>query len=122
MRFRNGLALIERTSKRGGWNLASYHSPHSMTWRWILSLDLPRRGEGRWLHFSRSPGLGQQKWILQVAKFGLRWLTQRPMWYRDLYARLSDERAIAEGRMWRGSAYQAPPPLPPITPESTSTH
>lgn len=119
MRFRNGLALFEKCSGRGAWNVASFHSPHSMTWSWLLSFQLPRRAEGRWFWFQRST-LGQEKWSLQFFKFRLGWSTQEPMWYHDLYSRLYERQEIAEGRMWPGSAYQPPPPLPTVIDTSTT--
>jgi hypothetical protein len=120
MRFKNGLTIWERTSSRDVWNIAAHHPPHSMTWTWILSFGLPRRGEGRWFYFGYAPGQGQ-RWHLQFFKFSLHWHRQEPMWYRDLYNRLSEERAIASGMMWPGPAYVPPPPLPPITTSNTDT-
>lgn len=100
MNFRNGLSIWERTSRGfGSWTVASFHSPHSLTWRWSLHFDFPRRDEGRWFFFQHSR-LGQEKWCLFFLKFRLGWSTQEPMWFRDLYWRLSDERAQREGLMW----------------------
>jgi len=87
-----GLKFFSRTSGKGCWNLASFHSPHSMTWSWILSFSLPRsRDEGRWLYFSHYRSNVGLEWSLQVARTCLRWHRQRPMWYRDCYMRLRDK-------------------------------
>jgi hypothetical protein len=123
MQFKNGLALFSRTNSKGHWNIASWHSPHSLTWRWILSVSLPRRGEGRWRPiWYRSPhNCGGQAYF-GLLKFGFRWHWQHPMWYRDLYHRMRDEQDVAAGLRYRGSAYVAPPPLPQVTPANTSVH
>src|SRR5690242_3536459 len=86
-----GLALLRRTNDRRCWNIASWHSPHSLTWSWILSLSFPRAGEGRWLHYSGYRSNVGYQWCLQVARVALRWHRQRPMWYRDMWQRRRDE-------------------------------
>lgn len=44
-----GFRLIRHTSDPHCLNLASFHSPHSMTWSWCLSFIRPRSAdEGRW--------------------------------------------------------------------------
>ena len=91
-----GIGFLTKTSGKGSWNLLSFHSPHSLTWSWLISFQLPRHGEGRWLGFHRMQG--QQKWLLQVAKFGLGWSSQEPMWYRDMYWRLVRKRDQELGR------------------------
>jgi hypothetical protein len=122
MQFKNGLTFFARTNSPGCLNVASWHSRHSLTWRWILSVNLPRRGEGRWRpiwHWSPHNCGGQA--YFGFLKFGVRWHWQHPMWYRDLYHRMRDEQEVAAGRLYRGSAYKPPPPIPPIMPEQTST-
>jgi hypothetical protein len=94
MHFRNGLALLTRTNVRTSWNLASFHSPHSMTWRWLLSFSLFRADEGRWwpiwMPYRANNGL---QWVIRIPLVGfLRFAQQRPMWYRDCYQRLRDQR------------------------------
>lgn len=98
MQFKNGLSVFTRCSGVGAFNIIAFHSPHSMTWSWLLSFNLPRPGEGRWFYFSRKT-LGQEKWILQIARLRLGWSTQEPMWYRDMYWRLHEERE-ARSRLW----------------------
>jgi hypothetical protein len=98
-----GLKFFSRTNSRGTWNLASYHSPHSLTWRWIVSIDLPRRGEGRWRpgwYWSPHNSGGQA--YFQILKVGIRLHWQRPMWYRDMYQRARDE---ADGYRYQRSTF-----------------
>lgn len=42
-----GLKFFSRTSARQTFNLASFHSPHSLTWRWIVSFSFFRGDEAR---------------------------------------------------------------------------
>jgi hypothetical protein len=92
MRFKNGLALLTRTNVKGSWNLASFHSPHSLTWRWLLAFSLFRADEGRvwpvWMPHRSNRGL---TWTLRIPFVGfLRFDQQRPMWYRDIWSRQRD--------------------------------
>ena len=90
-----GLMFFTRCSGEGCWNLASFHSPHSMTWSWVLSFRLPRsRDEGRWFHFSRYRSNDGLQWWLQIARISISWHRQRPMWYRDCYMRLRDKQDV----------------------------
>lgn len=116
MRFRTGLSLFQRTSQRGCWNIASFHSPHSLTWRWILSFSLFRADEARvrplWWRYITNGG---PHWGIRIPFLGLlTWQQQIPMWYRDLYQRLRDERDFPQ----RDQNY-TPPQLPPISATST---
>lgn len=88
-----GLKLIRRTNSPRCWNLASYHSPHSLTWRWVLTLQLPHSDFGRWRpSFSRYRDNNGLQWIASFMRCTLQWSVQRPMWYRDMYIRMRDER------------------------------
>lgn len=89
--MRGGLILFQRTSDSGCWNVATFHSPHSLTWSWILSFRVPRADEGRWLHFARWKTNSGTQWCLQIARHALQWHRQQPMWYRDLWRRARDE-------------------------------
>ena len=89
----NGLAFFRRTNSQGHWNLASWHSPHSMTWRWIVSFSRFRADEWRWwpIWMPYRSNVGFQ-WAVRIPPFGLlRFSQQRPMWYRDCYQRLRDK-------------------------------
>lgn len=45
-----GVSLISQTSSPFTTNLAAYHSPASLTWSWVISLQRPRAPDvGRWL-------------------------------------------------------------------------
>lgn len=35
-----GFAAFKRTSSKRSWNVASYHHPRSLTWRWLLHISL----------------------------------------------------------------------------------
>lgn len=89
----NGFKLFSRTNVKGSWIVASWHSPHSMTWRWLLSFSLFRGDEGRawpiWMPHRTNIGL---QWNVRVPFIGLlAFHQQRPMWYRDCYMRLRDK-------------------------------
>ncbi|WP_205949650.1 hypothetical protein [Paracoccus sp. SM22M-07] len=46
-----GLSLLSETNSDNLWNIASYHHPDSITWRWILSFSKGRRfrgDDGKW--------------------------------------------------------------------------
>lgn len=111
MRFNNGLTLFTRTSDRRRWNVAAFHSPHSLTWSWILSFSAPRADEGRWLNFWRYRDNNGLQWGLQVARHCLRWHKQRPLLYRDLWRKARDE-----NEELRHLTRVATPELPPRSP------
>lgn len=88
-----GLRFFTKTSDPRCWDLASYHSPHSLTWRWVLSFSLFRDGERKvwplWFPYRNNHGL---QWVLRIPWLGLlRFAQQQPMWFRDLYLRMRDE-------------------------------
>lgn len=123
-----GLALMTKTNNKGGWNLAAYHSWHSLTWRWILAFNLPVRGQGRWrpTFWTYRDNSGRQ-WGFGIVKFYLQWHSQQPMWYRHMYARLSDETEQRAGRMWLSDKHphkiHTEGPLPtPTAPGSMNVH
>lgn len=117
MQFRNGLALFSRTNSKGHWNIASWHSPHSLTWSWIVSFSLFRGDEARvrplWWSIRRGHSDFRIPFLGMVS-----WQTQRPMWYRDLWHRRRDEEDFGP----RDRQPEAVPPPLPNTPASTSVH
>lgn len=92
-----GLRLFARTSCPHSINLASYHSPHSLTWSWILSVAF----DGIWKHHDK-PKLrmgfhpyrtnGGLQIVLTIPGFVFQWHRQREMWFRDLRQRERHER------------------------------
>ncbi|KNY20368.1 hypothetical protein [Methylobacterium sp. ARG-1] len=100
-----GLSLFRLTSDRRTVNLASWHSPHSLTWRWILSAGFQRivfaKPRGMWKttgpHVYRCGSIGtvlsafamrhNNGWQFGLTVLGLAisFSQQRPMWFRDLY-------------------------------------
>lgn len=110
-----GLALLRKTNSKGLFNLASFHSPHSLTWSWILSL---RFSEGASFkpHFRKTAGgLGVGfgnvlsayayksnnglEWQINLLTVGLHYSPQQPMWFRDMFWRADDEREALRRRV-----------------------
>lgn len=102
------LSLLSRTSDRKTINIASWHSPHSLTWRWIMSLRRhpfawPKpharmntvgfgAGLGTLLSFHAYRTNGGWQWGASVFWHGLHFSQQRPMWFKDMFDRVRDER------------------------------
>lgn len=85
---RAGLSLFSRTSDRYTFNLATFHSPHSLTWSWGVSFILPRSaGEGRWLGAWTYLNNGGRQFGFQIMRCQLTFSRQRPMFYRSLWQR-----------------------------------
>lgn len=84
--MRNGLHFFTRTSDRRCWNIAAFHSPHSLTWSWILSFSYDGgRIRPHWYGYKDNNGL---QWGFRIPLIGfIRWSRQQPMWFRDLYHR-----------------------------------
>ena len=106
MRMFRGLSFLKRDSG-GGYTLASWHSPHSMTWRWFVSFSRFRGDEARvrplWFGYRTNTGVHGG---FRIPFIGLvHWQTQRPMWFRDLYQMKRDEAD--------GLRSEARPPAPP---------
>ena len=110
-----GLSLLSRTNSRTTFNLASWHSPHSLTWSWILALHwhgirwAPHAmwksygmlsGKHWFAHIGLGPILYARvsrdnngvHWGTALLGVGLSWSSQYPMWFRDLYWRRESER------------------------------
>ncbi|MCW5722054.1 MAG: hypothetical protein KIS86_13015 [Devosia sp.] len=106
------LSLLSRTSDRKTINLASWHSPHSLTWRWIMSLRRhpfawPKphasantvgfgAGLGTLLSFHAYRTNGGWQWELSALWHGLHFSQQRPMWFKNMFERVSRERDEAQ--------------------------
>ena len=94
-----GLSVLRRTSDQRTLNLLAYHSPHSLTWSWILSLQVDRIAGNEYanrLRFGFHPYRTNQG--LQIAFLVpwlcLQWHRQQPMLYRDVWRR---QRDMADG-------------------------
>lgn len=106
-----GLGILNRTSSRLRLNLLSWHSPHSLTWRWIVSVGRqplwtlkPYMGlqSMRYGHGGLAIGLGQlialrasrdnNGWQFAATFLwhALEFSQQKPVWYRDIYMRQRD--------------------------------
>lgn len=100
-----GLQFFTKRSVQGSWNIVSWHSPHSLTWRWLFGFNLFRGDEARvrplWWSYGTNNGL---QWGFRIPFIGtVRFSQQRPMWYRDLYTKLRDK---------HDEPLAAPPPNP----------
>jgi len=120
-----GFAVFRRTSSKRAWNLASYHSPHSLTWRWLVHLSLGSMFSRPALYISprktfmgvpnpfpafafniglagASASRNNYGWQFVAWMFciHLHFNQQAPMWYRDLYHRARDEADQLSGRAW----------------------
>lgn len=98
------LSLFTRTSG-SGINIAAWHSPHSLTWRWLLGAGFQRiefaKPRGMWKNdgyfITRAGSIGSLlsgyamrhnggwQFGLTVLGLALSFSQQRPMWFRDLY-------------------------------------
>jgi hypothetical protein len=109
-----GLEFFVKTNSARIWNIASYHSPHSLTWRWILSFSLHRSDEHRvWPIFAPWRDNNGLQWMLRIPFVGyFSWKQQRPMWFRDLYRDARDEQDRKTWEQWlaRAQARNAPQP------------
>lgn len=110
-----GLALMRKTNSRKTFNLASFHSPHSLTWSWILSLRFSEGVTFRPRFMKRDDGFnvgfgnmlsaysykqsGGREWEINFLTVGLHYSPQRPMWFRDMFWRADDEREALKRRI-----------------------
>ncbi len=120
----DGLKFFQRTNSKGAINLVSWHSPHSLTWRFILSAQIvswESFGKPIW-HFHRGPlwggGIGFAKllalsvyrtngginWVLQLPRVVIQYQAQRPIWFKDMFRRARDERDKAKHEAWEARA------------------
>lgn len=94
-----GLSVLRRTSDQRTFNLLAYHSPHSLTWSWCLSVSFDRIA---WNEHANRLRLGVHPYRtnagLQIAFLApwlcLQWHRQQPMYYRDMWRR---QRDLADG-------------------------
>jgi hypothetical protein len=105
------LSFLNRTSSKSTFNVASWHSPHSLTWRWIVSLRrhpfmVPKPfahrnsvgwgvGLGTLLSFTVYRDNNGLQPEVSVLWHGLHLSQQRPMWFKDMIHRAWDEREVA---------------------------
>lgn len=133
-----GFAAFKRTSGKRSWNLASFHSPHSLTWRWLVSASIgtvfskprlymtPRRdpyfGDNPFVSFAFNIGIAGAAaqtnncgWQFSAFLLGVhvRFSQQKPMWYRDLYHRARDEADQLAGRAWFSDKHPNKVHVPP---------
>lgn len=88
------LSILARTSSRYSFNLASWHSAHSLTWSWIVSISLDGewRGSNGGLRFGVFPWRdnGGSQAVVALPFIVIQRHRQREMWFRDMYFRSRD--------------------------------
>jgi hypothetical protein len=94
----SALRLFHRDNG-GGIVLAAWHSSHSITWRWFLSVRgiISRTGEPRFKFlWHRSRHNCGSSTIVRLPFLRFDWQTQHPMWFRDVWRREQRERMSRE--------------------------
>lgn len=88
------LNLFSATNSKRSFNIASWHSPHSLTWSWIFSVsfDATWRKANGWPRCGVHPyrtnnGL---QWTAALPFVVFHWHRQPEMWFRNLFARRRD--------------------------------
>lgn len=84
MKFR-GLTLFSKTSDKNRWIIASWHNPHSLTWRWSLSFAWVPSGQAGMFHVNKHNSGRTVILALKWLRFDFN--TQQPMWYREIARR-----------------------------------
>lgn len=87
---------LDRRAKR--LTLASWHSPHSLTWRWLVDVSLGWRWKP-YASFHRNLN-GSGHWSASFLCVGLNGHWQQALWYRKLYMRMRDEEDQRCGMLW----------------------
>ena len=103
-----GLKLFSKTSCKKTFNVASFHSPHSLTWSWILSFRRHEVIRPKFYARRSKDGIGAGfgtlisayayrtnnglTWDVCLFWHGLHFTRQSPTWYRDMFWRADDER------------------------------
>lgn len=122
MRIIQGLEVGRLDLRAGRLSIASWHSPHSLTWRWLI--DVSWGWNPRLLAHARRNPIGGGSWSLWLVCFGFNGSWQQPMWFRDLYMRMRDEEDIRNGMMWvseRHPLHALMPTTPPPRPTAHGT-
>lgn len=103
------LGLFNRTNSKRSFNIAAYHSPHSLTWSWILSVSFdgiwryppPPIATRKGLRFGFHPFRtnGGLQWVLTAPFVIIHWHRQKEMWFRSLYASARDREEALEAKV-----------------------
>lgn len=98
-----GLGLFDRTNSRRSFIIASYHSPHSLTWSWslLVSFDATWRKPNGWLRLSlsRYRTNGGPQYVVALPFVVFQRSQQEPMWFRDMFRRASDREEALERKV-----------------------
>jgi hypothetical protein len=105
---KRALQLFRRTNSPRHINIASYHSPHSLTWSWILCVTIdgiwryppPPLATRKGLRFGFSPYRtnGGLQWVLALPFVTVGWRRQKEMWFRDMFYRAREREEELETR------------------------
>lgn len=103
-----------RTNDKFGPHLY-WHSPHSLTWSWILRVHPIGFVKPSWAWHRNPIGLGGGiprviflswyhsnngiQWQAHFFGLAVSWSRQRPMWFRDMYRRAMDKTEEAERQL-----------------------
>lgn len=79
---------------------ASWHSPHSLTWRWTARVSRRDRITKFFMFRHDKHNAGRNIHLL-AGPLTFHVSTQRPMWYRDLYMRRRDDDDRASYQAWQ---------------------
>ena len=90
-----GLALFNKGSDGRRRTIASWHSPHSVTWRWLVRYQWRSSTwlkPSKWLMACRMVHNSGGEAVACIGPLALTFVWQKPTWYRDIYLRMRDER------------------------------
>jgi hypothetical protein len=88
-----GFSMFNRTSAKRTFNIASWHNPKSLTWRWVLGVSFTGwRREVRLGFYRVSNG---RLMGLNLPFFSVHFQTQRPMWLADMERRRAERSEAA---------------------------
>ncbi|MEP0323252.1 hypothetical protein [Bauldia litoralis] len=92
-----GFKLFGRTN-RPRHRIISWHSPHSLTWRWSLWIGFERPRLKPYFAPYRKP-CGLLDWNAHFFGLQVSFNQQRPMWFRDMYQRQNDRINQLDGNL-----------------------
>ena len=85
-----GSLTVFQRNNRGSRLWAAWHSPHSLTWRWLVTVSR-REAMPQWFAWHRQRHNTGTTAVACALWWVVRVQTQRPMWYRDLYRRARED-------------------------------
>ncbi len=118
-----GFAFFVKTSNRRHWNIVSFHSPHSLTWSWILSFRFFAADEARVRPFGwRYRDNNGLQWGFRIPWIGfVQWHRQQPMLFSRLCRRAWEERDALRSEIGQ-LRYPAPHEIPSVAERPAILH